>query len=83
MARSKTNLDYSRTIKAANLAYKESGSVSKKTLVTDSTESKGLVSKKNNSEKISEKINGPLTQLHFAILSNNEKLKNNIETGEA
>ena len=76
-------IPYEKTLRAANLAYEELGSVSKKTLVTDSTESKGLVSKKNNSEKISEKINGPLTQLHFAILSNNKKLKNNIETGEA
>tara|TARA_R110001583_G_scaffold47350_4_gene148366 strand:+ start:2665 stop:2904 length:240 start_codon:yes stop_codon:yes gene_type:complete len=77
-------IPYEKILRAANLAHKERlKNVSKKILVTDSKENKGLVSKKNNSKETFEKINGSLTELHFAILDRNEELKSNIDTGVA
>ena len=77
-------IPYEKILKAANLAHKEKlKSVPKKNLITYSDEPKGLVSKKNISEETFEKINGSLTELHFAILDRNEELKSNIDTGVA
>tara|TARA_R110000851_G_scaffold310610_1_gene470480 strand:+ start:2101 stop:2394 length:294 start_codon:yes stop_codon:yes gene_type:complete len=97
MARSKTNLDYSKTVKAADaghyrLSQLNSTSVVPKatgidpTLLENKSANSGLKSLMSNKSKKTNETQesiGELTQLYYKLKSNNEELKSKIISGEA